>query len=129
MKQAPQATLKRFHETILQDDVAARMRRVPREPRTPKAFKSVAQDRPRPDFQSLRREIDDVKPDAVHSVSVESELGRELYVCRADGSLGLMCATSGHWAAASKRTLPASSLKNVWRVGGTVAIPINRASD
>jgi hypothetical protein len=67
LKQAPQATVKRFYETTLQDDIAAKMRRLLREAKTPKAFKEVAQDRPRSEFWTVRREIDYVMPDAILS--------------------------------------------------------------
>lgn len=67
LKQMPQATVKRFYETTLQDDVAAKMRRVLRDAKNPKAFKEVAQDRPRSEFWSVRREIDYVMPDAILS--------------------------------------------------------------
>ncbi|MDR6872923.1 hypothetical protein J2Y55_003947 [Bosea sp. BE125] len=67
LKQASQATVKRFYETILQDDIAAKMRRLLREAKTPKAFKEVAQDRPRSEFWSVRREIDYALPDEILS--------------------------------------------------------------
>ncbi|AOO81228.1 DUF3829 domain-containing protein [Bosea vaviloviae] len=69
LKQAPQAqvpqAVKGFYETTLQDDIAAKMRRLLREAKTPKAFKEVAQDRPRSEFWSVRREIDYAMPDAI----------------------------------------------------------------
>ncbi|WNJ88931.1 DUF3829 domain-containing protein [Bosea sp. 685] len=67
LKQAPQAIVKRFYETTLQDDIAAKMRRLLREAKTPKAFKELAQDRPRSEFWAVRREIDYFMPDAILS--------------------------------------------------------------
>lgn len=67
LKQTPPATIKRFYATTLQDDIAAKMRRLLREAKTPKAFKEVAQDRPRSEFWSVRREIDYALPDEILS--------------------------------------------------------------
>lgn len=65
LKENPETFLKRFYESILNDDVAVKMRRLLREAKNPKAFKEAAEDRPRSQFWSVRSEIEVAMPDAL----------------------------------------------------------------
>lgn len=65
LKENPDTWVKRFYESALNDDIAVKMRRYLRDAKNPKAFKEMAEDRPRSNFSSVRSEIEMDLPDSI----------------------------------------------------------------
>ena len=90
-------------KTTQLDDIAAKMRRMLREAKALKAFKEVAQDKPRSEFwgRPPRDRLRHARRDP--ELSAESGVGCEAVDRPGARSLALLCANSRHWTIAQNR--------------------------